>query len=39
MNKLKYVVIKIYSAIRNKTVVDLFGSTYVVSGLYVRKIR
>lgn len=37
--KLKYAVILLYSSITNKSVVDFFGSTYVVAGNFVRKIR
>jgi hypothetical protein len=37
--KLKYSLILTYAAFRRKSVVDLFGGTYVVSGNYVRRIR
>lgn len=37
--KLKYSLILTYAAFRRKSVVDIFGGTYVVAGSYVRRIR
>lgn len=39
MQKIKYVIILLYATIRNKSVVDFFGSTYIIAGNYVRKLR
>ena len=36
---MKWLAIKLYAMITRKTVVDLFGSSYVVSGNYVKRIR
>jgi len=38
-DKIKWSAIILYSTLCNKTVVDFFGSTYAVSGNFVRKIR
>lgn len=37
--KLKYAVILMYATIRNKSVVDFLGNTYVIAGNIVRRIR
>lgn len=39
LQKMKYTFILFYSRVTNRTVVDLFGTTYVVAGNYVRRIR
>lgn len=36
---MKWLAIKLYTMITRKTVVDVFGGTYVVSGNYVKRIR
>lgn len=36
---MKWLAVKIYSMITGKTVVDLFGATYIVSKNYVKRIR
>lgn len=36
---MKWLAVKIYSMITGKVVVDFFGSSYIVSGSYVRRIR
>lgn len=36
---MKWLAVKLYAMIKRKTVVDMFGGTYVVSGSYVKRIR
>lgn len=36
---MKWLGIKLYAMITRKTVVDLFGGTFVVSSNYVKRIR
>lgn len=37
--KLKYAVVLVYATIRNKSIVDFLGGTYVIAGNIVRRIR
>ena len=39
MWRIKHLIIKAISAITDETIVNLFGSTYVVAGNFVRRIR
>lgn len=39
LKKLKYHIIILYSTMSEKSVVDIFGGTYVVAGNFVRRIR
>lgn len=39
MRRINYVIIKAINAITGKSIVNLFGSTYVVAGNFVRRIR
>lgn len=36
---MKWLAVKLYAMITRKTVVDLFGATYIVSKNYVKRIR
>ena len=36
---MKWLAVKLYAMLKRKTVVDLFGGTYVVSGNYIKRIR
>lgn len=36
---MKWLAVKLYTMLKRKTVVDLFGGTYVVSKNYIRRIR
>lgn len=37
--KIKYAIILMYSTLTGKSVVDILGSTYVIAGNVVRRIR